>query len=200
MCVYTVHRRVWDGHDGARVRLHPVRRDRAPHEWCRCCETALVHSCTDPRGKPSPAGSAIVYNNTIWATLPARTCLQYQSRAHLISNEPPRGRLGQNSKPTSADSPHLRSITSAHSHCSTSGQGARTLGWLRVRWTFGIGGAPRDAGLHLGSPGAARGRLRYARLSLSPNLSWWSEAVLAGDLRSHSRAGSCMDIPNASGM
>jgi len=55
-------------------------------------------------------------------------------------------------------------------------------------------GAPRAApGLHLGSPGAARGRLRYARLSLSPNLSWWCEAVLAGDPRPHSRAGSCMD-------
>ena len=62
-------------------------------------------------------------------------------------------------------------------------------------------GAPRATpGLHLGSPGAARGRLRYARLSRSPNLSWWSEAVLAGDPRPHSRAGSCMDIPSESGM
>ena len=91
---------------------------------------------------------------------------------------------------------HIRTLSWLHLRSG----GAHTRLWLRVRWTFGIGGAPRDAGLHLGSPGAARGRLRYARLSHSPNLSWWSEAVLAGDLRSHSRAGSCMDIPSASGM
>ena len=45
-------------------------------------------------------------------------------------------------------------------------QGARAHGWLRVLWGPSVLGAPRTAaGLLLGSPGAARGRLRYARLS-----------------------------------
>ena len=88
-------------------------------------------------------------------------CTQHQSRAHLISNEPPRGKPGQNSMPTSADT---RTYDRVHRHTAMAPpqvQGARTLGWLRVRGTFGIGGAPRGA---RASPRLTRRRARPATL------------------------------------
>ena len=66
----------------------------------------LAHSCTDPRDtvlhslhKTLPTS---FFKHRIWQLFRV-ACTQHQSRAHLISNEPPRGRPGQNSMPTSAD-------------------------------------------------------------------------------------------------
>ena len=102
---------------------------------------------------------------------------------------------------TSSTSTSLRSLTELATHSATSVAPGllrgddRNLTTLRFQPT--LPPCPRGRlarpGLHLGSPGAARGRLRYARLSLSPNIPWWCEAVLAGDPRPHSRAGTCTD-------
>ena len=96
------------------------------------------------------------------------------------------------SKPTPTDTTAYNRVYNTTG--STSGPTVWGCAVFRYKRPWVVGGATRGPGASPRLPsGTARGRLRYARLSLSPNQSWWSRAVLAGEPRPQSRAGTSTD-------
>ena len=110
-CPCTVHRRVWDSYDGATFAFARVRHDWASHEWLPRSPGLFVFffggRCRGiySRIRVQTRGHSVPYRQV--------ACTKHQSRAHLISNESPRGKPGQNSMPTSADT---RTYDRSHPH------------------------------------------------------------------------------------
>ena len=190
-CPCTVHRRVWDSYDGATFAFARVRHDWASHEWLPRSPGLFVvfFSRVVVGGYTRPfvyrPGDTVSHTGR-W---PARNISRVPTSLAMSHH------VGDPDR-TACQPPRTPALTIDH---------IRTLSWLHLR----SGGAhtrlaPRAVDLRYWgrparrrpSPRLARRRARPATLRSpprSPNLSWWCEAVLAGDSRPHSRAGSCMD-------